>query len=76
MIGKITTGSNFNRLFGYLLKDDKEAQIIGGDQRSWHCVIASITRESSLQQRVRLDPVTVQEYCEILRQGEKLDPVN
>ncbi len=32
MIGKITTGSNFNRLFGYLLKDDKEARILGGDR--------------------------------------------
>ena len=30
MIGKITTGSNFNRLFRYLLKDDKQARIIGG----------------------------------------------
>ncbi len=32
MIGKITTGSNFDRLFRYLLKDDKEARIIGGDR--------------------------------------------
>ncbi len=32
MIGKITTGSNFDRLFRYLLKDDKQAQIIGGDR--------------------------------------------
>ena len=32
MIGKITTGSNFNRLFRYLLKDDKEARIICGDR--------------------------------------------
>ncbi|MGK7892072.1 MAG: relaxase/mobilization nuclease domain-containing protein, partial [Xenococcus sp. (in: cyanobacteria)] len=32
MIGKITTGSNFNRLFRYLLQDDKEAQIISGDR--------------------------------------------
>ncbi len=32
MIGKITTGSNFNRLFRYLLKDDKEARISGGDR--------------------------------------------
>ena len=38
-------------------------------------MIASITREPTLQQRVRLDPATVQEYCEILSQGEKLDPV-
>ncbi|MDJ0597201.1 MAG: relaxase/mobilization nuclease domain-containing protein [Pleurocapsa sp. MO_226.B13] len=32
MIGKITTGSNFDRLFKYLLKDNKEARIIGGDR--------------------------------------------
>ena len=32
MIGKVTTGSNFDRLFRYLLKDDKEGQILGGDR--------------------------------------------
>ncbi|MGK7952334.1 MAG: relaxase/mobilization nuclease domain-containing protein [Xenococcaceae cyanobacterium] len=32
MIGKITTGSNFDRLFRYLLKDDKQARILGGDR--------------------------------------------
>ena len=32
MIGKITTGSSFDRLFRYLLKDNKQAQIIGGDR--------------------------------------------
>lgn len=32
MIGKITTGSNFDRLFRYLLKDDKQARLIGGDR--------------------------------------------
>ncbi|MEM9274880.1 MAG: relaxase/mobilization nuclease domain-containing protein [Cyanobacteria bacterium P01_F01_bin.143] len=31
MIGKITTGSNFKNLFNYLLKKEKEAQILGGD---------------------------------------------
>ena len=32
MIGKITTGSNFECLFRYLLKDDKQARILGGDR--------------------------------------------
>ena len=32
MIGQITTGSNFERLFRYLLKDNKQAQILGGDR--------------------------------------------
>ncbi|MEO0927025.1 MAG: relaxase/mobilization nuclease domain-containing protein [Cyanobacteria bacterium J06643_13] len=32
MIGKVTTGSSFDRLFRYLLKDDKQARIIGGDR--------------------------------------------
>ncbi len=32
MIGKITTGSNFDRLFKYLLKDNKQAQILSGDR--------------------------------------------
>ena len=32
MIGKITTGSSFDCLFRYLLKDDKEGQILGGDR--------------------------------------------
>ncbi len=30
MIGKITTGSNFDRLFRYLLKDNKQARIVIG----------------------------------------------
>ena len=37
--------------------------------------IASITREPTLQQRVKLDPPTVQEYAELLQQGEELEPV-
>ncbi len=32
MIGKITTGSNFKSLFNYLLKEGKEAWILGGDR--------------------------------------------
>ncbi len=32
MIGRITTGSDFNGLFRYLLQDDKDAQLIGGDR--------------------------------------------
>lgn len=32
MIGKVTTGSSFDRLFRYLLKDNKQARIIGGDR--------------------------------------------
>ncbi|MEM8831050.1 MAG: relaxase/mobilization nuclease domain-containing protein [Cyanobacteria bacterium P01_G01_bin.19] len=32
MIGKVTTGSSFDCLFRYLLKDDKQARIIGGDR--------------------------------------------
>ncbi len=37
--------------------------------------IASITRDRSLQQRVQLDWSTVGEYCEVLKNGEKLAPV-
>ena len=32
MIGRITTGSDFNGLFRYLLQDDKDAQLLGGDR--------------------------------------------
>ncbi|BAU67428.1 Relaxase/mobilization nuclease family protein (plasmid) [Stanieria sp. NIES-3757] len=32
MIGKITTGSNFERLFKYLLRDNKQARILSGDR--------------------------------------------
>ncbi|WP_019505886.1 relaxase/mobilization nuclease domain-containing protein [Pleurocapsa sp. PCC 7319] len=32
MIGKVTTGSSFDRLFRYLLKDNKQARIMGGER--------------------------------------------
>ena len=54
-------------------------QALNFEPETYPCVkeiaIASITRERSLQQRVQLDPATVQEYAELLRQGEKLEPV-
>jgi hypothetical protein len=45
LIGKITTGSNFDRLFGYLLKDDKQARILGGDR----AILESNARELASQ---------------------------